>query len=94
MKQPTKLLQNFRVYWILSHDTLVGFPSTNVIALLLIYVPNLKPNIGIGKRTRRIAQDAVEAPQAFVIFGLLLVDDPQPKEDLIGLVKVLVHLQD
>jgi hypothetical protein len=58
------------------------------IALLLIYVPNLKPNIGIGKRTRRIAQDAVEAPQAFVIFGLLLVDDPQPEKNFIGLVEV------
>jgi hypothetical protein len=94
MKQPTKLLQNFGMYWILRNNALVGFPSTNVIALLLIYVPNLEPNVGIGKRTWRIAQDAIEAPQAFVIFGLLLVDDPQPEEDLIGLVKVLVHLQD
>lgn len=46
------------------------------IALLLIYVPNLEPDVSVGKRTRRIAQDTIEAPQAFIIFGLLLVDDP------------------
>ena len=51
-------------------------------------MPNLEPNVGISKRTRGVAQDAIEAPQAFVIFGLLLVDDPQSEKDLIGLVKI------
>lgn len=58
------------------------------IALLLIYVPNLEPNVSIGERAWRIAQYAIEASQTFVVFGLLLVDDPQPEEDLIGLVEV------
>ena len=58
------------------------------IALLLIYVPNLEPNVSIGKRTWGIAQDTIEAPQAFVVFSLLLVDDPQPEENFIGLVEV------
>jgi hypothetical protein len=37
--------------------------SKNVthIALLLIHMPDLKPNVGIGKRTWGIAQDAIEA---------------------------------
>jgi hypothetical protein len=52
--------------------------------LLLIYVPNLKPNVSIGKRARRVAQDTIEAPAAFVVFRLLLVDDPQPEEDFVG----------
>jgi hypothetical protein len=58
------------------------------IALLLIYVPNLEPNVCIGERAWRIAQYAIKAPQTFVVFSLLLVDDPQPEEDLIGLVEV------
>jgi hypothetical protein len=40
-----------------------GVFSKNVthIALLLIHMPDLKPNVGIGKRTWGIAQDAIEA---------------------------------
>ena len=46
------------------------------IALLLIHMPDLKPNVGIGKRAWRIAQDAIEAAKAFFVFSLLLIDDP------------------
>ena len=31
MVQPTKLLQNFGMYWIFCDDTLVGFPSTDML---------------------------------------------------------------
>jgi hypothetical protein len=33
MEQPAKLLQNFRVNWILRNDTFIGFPSTNVLSV-------------------------------------------------------------
>jgi hypothetical protein len=44
---------------------------------------NLEPNVGVGKRARGIPQNAIEAPQAFFILGLLLIDDPQPEKDLV-----------
>ena len=49
---------------------------------------NLEPNVSIGERTRGVAQDAIEAPKAFFVFGLLLVDDPQSEKYLIGFVEV------
>jgi hypothetical protein len=46
---------------ILRNNSFIRLSSTNVIALLLIYMSDLKPNIGIGKRARGIAQNAIEA---------------------------------
>ena len=33
MKQPTKLLQNLGMYWILRNYALVGLPGTNVLSV-------------------------------------------------------------
>ena len=81
-----RLPEHERAKWAL--DMAIPQSTDTHIALLLVYVPNLEPNVSIGKRARRIAQNTIEAPQAFVIFRLLLVDDPQPEEDFVGLVKV------
>ena len=35
--------------------------TSTYIALLFIYVSDLEPDVGIGKRTWRIAQDAIKA---------------------------------
>jgi hypothetical protein len=51
-------------------------------------VTNLEPNVSIGKGTRGVAQNAIKAPKAFFVLGLLLVDDPQSEKHLIGFVEV------
>jgi hypothetical protein len=51
-------------------------------------VANLEPNVSIGKRARGVAQDAIKAPEAFFVLGLLLIDDPQSEKYLIGFVEV------
>ena len=43
--------------------------------LLLIYMANLEPYIGVGEGIWRIAEDAIEALEGFVVFALLFVDD-------------------
>jgi hypothetical protein len=48
----------------------------------------LEPNVSIGKRTWGVTEDAIKTPKAFVILGLLLVDDPQSEKYLIGFVEV------
>ena len=58
------------------------------VFLLLVDMPDLEPDIGMGKGTRRIAEDTLEAFKRVFILALLLVNDAEAKEDLVGLVKV------
>ena len=56
--------------------------------LLLVDVPDLEPDIGMGEGIRRVAEDAVEALETLLVLALLLVDDAEPEEDLVRLVEV------
>ena len=54
------------------------------IALLFICVTNLEPNVGIDKRTWRIAQYAIKATEALFVLGHIklstrVVLPPEPK---------------
>jgi hypothetical protein len=50
-------------------------------------VTNLEPDIDLGERSRRMAQDVSETIQTGGILVLLLVDDSQPEVDLVGFLK-------
>ena len=56
--------------------------------LLLVHMTDLEPDVGVGKGVRGIAQDAIEALERLGVLALLLVDDAESEEDLVGLVKV------
>lgn len=58
------------------------------VSLLLKDMADLEPDVGVGKRVRRITQDTVEAVQTLSILALLLVNDTETEENLVGLVKV------
>ena len=60
--------------------------------LLFVHMTDLEPDIGMRKRVRRIAKNAVEALEAFLVLSLLLVDDAKAEEDLVRLVKVWVAM--
>ena len=64
-----------------------GVRSTD-ISELIVGMPDLEPDVGMGERVRRIAKDAVEALQALVVFALLLIDYAETEENLIRLVKI------
>jgi hypothetical protein len=46
---------------------------------------DLEPDIHLGKRMRRMTEDVSETVQTGRILVLLLVYDPQPEVDLVGL---------
>ena len=56
--------------------------------LLLVHMTDLEPDIGMRKRIRGIAKNAIEAFQALLVLALLLVDDAEAEEDLVRLVEV------
>lgn len=58
------------------------------IFLLFVNVADLEPNIGVGKRARRIPENAVKAPERVFVLALLLVYYSQSEENFVGLVKV------
>ena len=49
---------------------------------------DLEPDVGMGERAWRAAKNAVKAFKRLCIFSLLLVDDAETEEDLVGLVKI------
>jgi hypothetical protein len=51
-------------------------------------MPNLEPDVRMGERTWRIAQDAIKAGEGFFIFALLLVDYAETEENFICFVKI------
>ena len=69
-------------------DVADTWKMSTYIALLFVYVTNLEPNVGIGKRTWRTAQDAIKATEALFVLGLLLVDNPQSEKNFVGFVEV------
>ena len=60
---------------------------TNIL-LLLKHMANLEPYVGMGERARRITKYPVEAIERLSELALLLVNDAEPKEDFVLLVKV------
>jgi hypothetical protein len=56
--------------------------------LLLVHVPDLEPDVALLQRAGRLLEDALEAAETVVVFALLLVDDAEPKPDLIPLIEV------
>ena len=69
-------------------DVADTWKMSTYIALLFIHVTNLEPNVGIGKRTWRIAQYAIKATEALFVLGLLLVDNSQSEKNFVGFVEV------
>ena len=45
------------------------------VALLLVHVSDLEPDVGMRERVRWIPEDAVEALEGLGVLALLLVDD-------------------
>ena len=58
------------------------------VLLLLVYMVNLEPNVGVREGIGWVAEDAVKALEALCVLALLLVDDAQAEEDLVRLVEV------
>jgi hypothetical protein len=51
---------------------------------------NLEPDIGMGKGTGRVSENAIKAGEGVFVFALLFVDDAETEEYLVRLVKVKV----
>ena len=49
---------------------------------------DLEPYVGMRQGAGRIAQDTIEALERLGVLALLLVNDTEPKEDLVRLVEV------
>lgn len=58
------------------------------VALLLVDMSDLEPDIGMSEWVRRVSEYLIETLQAIVVLAPLLVNDTQPEENLVGLVKV------
>ena len=58
------------------------------VALLLVHVPDLEPDVGMRERVRRIPEDAVEALEGLGVLALLLVDYAEAEQYLVRLVKI------
>ncbi len=54
---------------------------------------NLEPNVSMGQRIRRIAENAIETSKGLFVFALLFVDDTETEENFVCLVKVLIILE-
>jgi len=55
---------------------------------------DLEPNIHLGKRMRRMTEDVSETVQTGRILVLLLVYNPEPEVDLVGLFEFGLHTED
>jgi hypothetical protein len=62
-----------------SHPVCRGHVRRTYIFLLFVNVANLKPNVGVRKRTWGIPKNAVEASQGLVVLPLLFVYYAQTK---------------
>lgn len=60
------------------------------VFLLLVDVPNLEPDVGMGEGTRGIAKYAVKAGKGLLVFALLFVDNAEAEKNFVGLIKVLI----
>lgn len=82
----------FRLLVLIDTDQIVITGNTKhgmpYIFLLLVYVANLEPNIGVGKGTGWVAEDTVKTHEAFVVLALLLIDDAEAEENLVLFIKV------
>jgi hypothetical protein len=58
------------------------------IFLLFVHMSNLEPDIGMGERAGRIAENTIKASQRILVLALLLVYDSQAEEDFVGLVEI------
>ena len=58
------------------------------ITLLLKHMSDLEPDVGVGERTGRVTQDAVEALETLRVLALLLVNDTQAEQDLVRLIEI------
>lgn len=58
------------------------------IALLLVHMTNLEPNVGIGKGVWGIAKNTLETIKGLRILPLLFVDYAEAEENLICLIKI------
>ena len=58
------------------------------VALLLEDVSDLEPDVGVGERTGRVTQDAVEALETLRVLALLLVDDTETEKNFVRLVEI------
>jgi hypothetical protein len=65
-----------------------GIVRKTDVFLLLIDVSDLEPDVALRERAGRLLEDALEALETRVVLALLLVDDAEPKQDFICLVKV------
>jgi hypothetical protein len=73
---------------VVSNNTFICVFSADMVFLLFVDMPNLEPDVCMGKRTWRIAQDAIKAGEGFFIFALLLVDYAETEENFICFVKI------
>jgi hypothetical protein len=73
---------------VVSNNTFICVLSADMVFLLLIDMSNLEPDVRMGERTWRIAQDTVKAAEGFVVFALLLVDYAETEKNLVCLVKI------
>lgn len=92
--QPAELLKDLCVIRIaIEHAHVRAFGGV-VIFLLLVDVTDLKPDVFLAERARRVCNDVLEALQARLKLLLLLVYYAESEIDLVGLFKVGFHSHD
>lgn len=58
------------------------------VFLLFVNVADLEPDIGMGKGTGGVPENAVETRERLFVFALLFVDDAKAEKNLICLVEI------
>ena len=58
------------------------------IILLLVHVPDLEPDVRVGKGIGGALENLLKATEAVLILAALFVDDSQSEENFVRLVKV------
>ena len=53
-----------------------------------MYMPDLEPNVRVGKGVGRALKDFLKTVEAFLVLATLLVDYAQSEENFVELVKV------
>lgn len=86
--KPAKLLKDFSVVWIISHNPFVRHLGIHEIILLLMHVPDLEPDVRMGEGVWGALKNPLKAAETFLVLATLLINDAQSEQNLVGLVKV------
>lgn len=91
MVEPSELLQDLCMGWVLGEDLFVCFFSQSELLLLLVDMTNLEPDVHLSQRSWRDAENVSETVETCAVLVLLLVYDTEAKVDLVCLFVSGIH---